>query len=136
MSALWPPGFAGAAPVLYVHDGDTFAVPYVDLGFGVRVAPLGDVDHWLVRLRGGNARELAAPGGADAGANLASLLPHGTKVWLRSERPDAFGGRFVASVATPDGSDLVDLLIAAQWLAPYDGRQTPKPVPPWPRTVR
>lgn len=122
------------AVVTDVHDGDTVTV-HLDLG----------VDTWKhdfhVRLHGGNARELNQPGGKEAQQNLASLLPVGSTVVVRSYKadhdvdPDKYGGRYLAAITLPDGRDLVTLLIEQQWLAPWDGTGK-KPVPPWPRTVQ
>ena len=120
------------ATVTAVHDGDTFQV---DLDYG---------DHmWQkaveIRLNGCNAAELASPGGADAQAALAAYLPVGTVVLLQSLAPDKFGTRKDADVYLLDaagrplpGGNLVTLLIAQGWLAPWNGTG-PKPVPAWPR---
>jgi endonuclease YncB( thermonuclease family) len=121
------------AIVTGVHDGDTITVD-LDLG----------LDTWKhdfhVRLHGGNARELKDPGGKEAGANLSALLPLGSRVVLRSHKqgrdidPDKYGGRYLATVALPDGRDLVTHLIEQQWMAPWDGNGK-KPLPPWPREI-
>lgn len=115
-----------AAVITRVVDGDTVQAD-VDLGFHV----------WLrgamFRLLGCNAIEHDQPGGAEATANLATLLPAGTPVVLTSVKVDKYGGRYDCSITLPDGRDLVSLLIAGQWAAPWDGTG-PKPVPPWPRT--
>jgi endonuclease YncB( thermonuclease family) len=119
------------AVVRSVHDGDTITCD-VDLG-------LGTWSHGLVlRLYGCNARELTDPGGAEARDNLASLLPLGSRVVVRSYKTgrdlphDKYSGRYDASITLPDGDDLVTLLIAGQWAAAWDGKGA-KPVPPWPR---
>lgn len=114
------------AVIVHVHDGDTLSVT-ADLGFEV----LLEVD---VRLLGCNARELSQPGGTEARDHLIDLLPIGTSVVIKTVKPDKFGGRYDAAITLADGSDLVLLLIAQQWVAPWNGRGT-KPVPPWPRTV-
>ena len=115
------------ATVNYVHDGDTINVN-LDQG-------LDEWHHRLsVRFLGSNAAELGTPGGDAAAANLKALLPAGTKVVLRSVAWDKFGGRVDADVLEVDGTDLIQTLIAQQWLAAWDGTGT-RPVPPWPRTV-
>ena len=115
------------ARVARVVDGDTVILD-VDLGFGV----------WLAgqsfRLWGCNAIEHDQPGGAEATANLTSLLPAGSLVTLTSLKPDKFGGRYDAVITLPDGQDLVTLLIQTGWAAAWNGRG-PKPVPPWPRVT-
>jgi endonuclease YncB( thermonuclease family) len=115
------------AVAVRVIDGDTVVLT-VSLGF----------DTWVhnrtFRLLGCNAREHADPGGADATANLAALLPPGAVVDIMSVKPDKFGGRYDAQVTLADGRDLVTLLIEQQWAAPWNGRGR-KPVPPWPRAV-
>jgi endonuclease YncB( thermonuclease family) len=117
--------FTYAAIVEHVIDGDTVYMA-VDLGF--------DTWHWgSFRLLGCNARELPQPGGPEAAANLVALLPVGTKVTIRSVKPDKFGGRYLAAVTLADGSDLVSTLIAEGWAAAWNGTGT-KPVPPWPRS--
>lgn len=114
------------AIVLGVHDGDTIRLD-VDLGFSAHE----EIDF---RLLGCNARELSQPGGPEARDNLVALLPVGTKLTIRSVKPDKFGGRYDADVTLPDGDNLVARLIDEQWVAPWNGAGT-KPVPPWPRTV-
>lgn len=116
--------FQGAR-VVRVIDGDTVVLD-VDLGFNV----------WLCnqsfRLAGCNAIEHSSPGGAEAAANLATLLPAGSLITLTSLKPDKFGGRYDAIITLPDGDDLTRLLVATGWAAAWDGRG-PKPVPVWPR---
>lgn len=116
--------FTYVAIVERVIDGDSVGLA-VDLGF----------DTWhrgSFRLLGCNARELSQPGGPDAAANLAALLPAGTRVVIQSVKPDKFGGRYDAAVTLADGTDLVAQLVAQGWAAAWDGTGT-KPVPPWPR---
>jgi endonuclease YncB( thermonuclease family) len=121
------------AYVRSVHDGDSLTVD-VDLGMGVWKHSVA------LRLYGCNARELSDPGGPEARDAVAALLPVGTRVVVHSYKPDRdlpedkYGGRYDASITLPDGDDLVTLLVAQQWVAPWDGKGA-KPVPPWPRTV-
>lgn len=114
------------AIVVRVIDGDTVVLD-VDLGFDVWQRSQS------FRLLGCNAREHDAPGGQEAVANLVELLPAGTEVTLTSIKPDKYGGRYDALIILPDGRDLTQLLIRAQWAAGWNGAGT-KPVPPWPRT--
>ncbi len=110
-----------------VIDGDTIVLD-LDLGFRT----------WLVgqsfRLAGCNAIEREAPGGPEAAAHLAELLPAGTLVTVTSVKNDKFGGRYDALVELADGTDLVQLLIRDGWAASWDGHGT-KPSPPWPRVA-
>jgi endonuclease YncB( thermonuclease family) len=117
------------ATVLGVHDGDTIEVD-CDFGFYLHHAPTS------VRLLGCNAREIASPGGKEAQANLASLLPVGAMVLLQTAKPDKYAPRWDAQVtyltATGAVHDLVTDLITDGWAAAWNGSGV-KPVPPWPR---
>lgn len=108
-------------------DGDTVILD-VDLGFRM----------WLrtqsFRLIGCNAREHTQPGGREAAAHLAELLPAGTVVSLTSIKDDKFGGRYDAKITLATGEDLTQLLVSQQWAAAWNGIGV-KPVPPWPRTL-
>lgn len=113
------------ATVNYVHDGDTINV---DLDFGLEV--------WRrklsVRFAGCNAAELGSPGGDAAAVNLKAVLPPGSVLTLRSVAWDKYGGRIDADAVELSGVDLIQSLIADNWLAAWDGTGT-RPVPPWPR---
>ncbi len=115
------------AQVARVIDGDTVVLD-VDLGFGVWQRD----QHF--RLHGCNAREHAQAGGAEALANLQSLLPVGSSVTVTSVKPDKFGGRYDALITLPDGRDLTQVLVASGWAAAWNG-EGHKPVPAWPRQV-
>lgn len=117
------------AVVKRVVDGDTIVADLV-LGFGGLVA-----SDRRMRFAGGNAQEHNKPGGPEATANLAGLLPVGAPVTVRvvSETADPHG-RLLVTVTLGDMTDLVQYLIDQQWLAPWDGRGQ-APLPPWPRTV-
>lgn len=114
-----------------VHDGDTVTLD-VDLGFRV----------WRhdshVRLAGISARELSMPGGEEAAAHLAGLLPTGAQVVVRSSRADRDPAdvmsfdRYVIAVQLADGRDLASVLVAEGWACWWDGRTKPTPYPPWP----
>jgi hypothetical protein len=108
-----------------VHDGDTI---FASLDMGRHIWTL-NAKH---RLNACNARELDDPGGPEAWYNLAALLPVGLVVTLKSLKPYKYGDEYMADITLPDGRDLVSLLIAEHWLAPWNGRG-PRPVPPWPR---
>jgi len=109
--------------VMAVHDGDTITIN-VDLGFNTwHLCPF--------RLLGCNARELKDEGGLEAQINLSLLLINKTVV-VRSIKPDKYGERYLASVMTPDGINIVDKLIKEGWAAAWDGKGI-KPLPPWPR---
>jgi endonuclease YncB( thermonuclease family) len=114
-----------AATVVSVHDGDTFTVS-VDLGFDLAFRT-------AVRLNGCNARELAAPGGAEARDNLRTLLPVGQSVVLTSVDWDKYGGRVDGDVELA-GVDLVTELVAGSWAARWNDKGA-KSLPPWPRSA-
>lgn len=123
------------AVVTSVHDGDTLRAN-IDLGTGIwNHGGAKTVDGMAIRLVGCNAAELGTPGGDAAAANLQALLPAGTPIVLRSLTWDKYGGRMDADIIEVDGTDLIQQLIAEQWLAAWDGTGE-RPVPPWPRTVQ
>ncbi len=107
------------APVKYVHDGDTFVVDYLDLGWGVKIHPIdeGSPAHCSIRLTLPDGGKYDAPETKDKARNalavayLKSLIPPGTKLFLVS-----WGftlGRTLASATLPDGRDLATLMIEA-----------------------
>jgi micrococcal nuclease len=119
------PAYTYSALVVRVVDGDTVRM---DLSLGFKV--------WLrdqsFRLLGCNARELGEPGGKEARDHLATVLPAGLVVTLRSVKADKYGERFDAQIILPGGIDLVGQLVADGWAAVWSGRGD-RPVPPWPR---
>lgn len=102
---------------------------------------------WLAqrvwRLNGCNARELKDPtgGGKAAADNLRAILTPGLPVTLTSISVDPYtdskyeSARYEATVTLPGGVDLVGLLISTGWVAAWDGKTQPRPLPPWPRSA-
>jgi endonuclease YncB( thermonuclease family) len=130
-SAAWwaadhrPTVYYGA--VARVVDGDTVNVDVqlaADLGAAL-------VLHASVRLRGINARERSEPGGPEAAAYLAGLLPAGAPVALTVVSPDKYSGRCDAVITTAAGVDVAAAVVAAGYAAVWDGHGQ-RPVPPWP----
>jgi endonuclease YncB( thermonuclease family) len=109
--------------VVRVVDGDSVLVD-VDLGFWMTA-------RLSCRLALCNAIELGQPGGPQAKAHLAGLLPEGTVTTVRSVGVDKYAGRFDGWLALPDGQDASSVMIAAGYAAYWDGKG-PRPVPPWP----
>lgn len=129
------------AHVIGVTDGDTIrtdadmGLRNWEVGYKLRLARCNAWDYPKMidgALRG-NAEAAAA-----AKANLTDLLL-GKMVYLHTVKDYKFGGEFVAEVILPgDAGDVnvIDKLIAEQWLAPWDGNgKGYEHVPPWPRTV-
>lgn len=109
--------------VVRVTDGDSAAIS-VDLGWYTwRLSS--------IRLFGINAIELRDPGGAEARAHLAALLPAGQKVTVISHGPDKYGGRTGAQIILPDGRDVSTVMIADGYAVAWTG-SGPRPTPPWP----
>src|SRR6478609_6846219 len=100
------------ATVNRVVDGDTIRLD-VELGFGLTFTG-------SFRLLGCNAIELSMPGGKEARANLATILPVGTPVTLHSVKNDKYS-RWDAAITLPNGQDLTTLLINTNWAAAWDG---------------
>ena len=103
--------------VVRVIDGDSFEALF-DLGFKVSLRE-------TVRLAGIDTPEKVGRSkarGLAAKAFVEGLLPAGTAVLVQTfkGRDEKFG-RFLASVTLPDGTDLVERLIAAGHGVPYDG---------------
>jgi hypothetical protein len=127
--------------VVKEHDGDTVNLDVhlakrrlaittpVDLGFNVQLRHDGV---WLasqtVRTFGDNAAELATVDGKAALVYLAEIMPIGTLVTLLSEGWDKYSGRCDGTITLPDGSDLVQKMIAAGFAVAWSGIG-PKPVP-------
>lgn len=123
-----PTPYVYNAAIVRVIDADTIVV---DVDWGMRRHD----PETPVRLLGINAREHNEPGGPEATANLAQLLPVGLPVVLHTAKPDKYAPRWDAIVETATMPDLSAYLVAQQWAAgPYYGSGV-KPVPPWPRTI-
>lgn len=106
-------------PVKSVHDGDTFTMEYLDLGWGVRIYPIdeGEPGHCSIRITLPDGGWYDAPETKDkarsklATSYLKAIIPQGTIVSLVS-----YGftmGRTLASVTLPDGQDIATLMIQA-----------------------
>lgn len=110
--------------VLEVVDGDSVRVD-LDLGFDLR---------WkvLCRLHGIAAREKSRPGGPEARAHLAGLIPPGTRVDVLSLKYDKYSGRVQTElIRVSDQLHINTRMITDGFAAPWDGRG-PQPEPPWP----
>lgn len=128
------------AYVLTVHDGDTVDLNVVftttiDAGFEQTITTTSTQPHSF-RLFGCNANELADPGGKEAQANLAAMLPTGTPLRLSSVKDDKYGSRWLAILWAKDTNgqeyNVVQRLIDTHWAVPWNGVGA-KPKPPWPR---
>lgn len=84
-----------------------------------------------VRIVGINTNELNEPGGPEAAAALAGLLPFGAVVTLRHLHPDKYDGRTLAQVTTGLGVDIAAWMIAQGLAVPWNGVGA-KPKVPWP----
>lgn len=122
------PDYVYWARVVRCIDGDTVLLD-IDLGHYVWV-------RLACRLMGAgygvNARERSQPGGPEAGAYLAGLLPPvGGSVVVRSVAVDKYSGRFDGQIQLPDGRDAAEVMVAAGYAVAWDGKGR-APVPPWP----
>jgi micrococcal nuclease len=103
-----------------VIDGDTLDLS-IDLGFELRA-------YERVRLLGINTAEK----NTDAGKHAADwvrewVAKHGPAFTVDTERREKYG-RYLATIATPYGHDLIRALLNAGLAAPYDGTG-PRPLP-------
>lgn len=126
--------------VISVHDGDTVDLNIIftatiDAGFYQIITTTSTQPHSF-RFFGCNLNELTDPGGPEAQATVAAMLPVGTRVRLSSVKDDKFGGRFDAILWAEDSAgteyNVVQRLIDTHWAVPWNGNGT-KPKPPWPR---
>lgn len=137
-------GLAGLVPAPWVYNATV--IPDVGREVGVRDADTINVDvDWgfrrhdvpvPIRLLGTNSRELAMPGGVEARDYVRALLPAGSPVTLMSAKPDKYAPRWDAVVLFRLRGMVVDLgahLVTEGWAAPWDGKGSPAPIPPWPR---
>jgi len=118
--------FQYRATVRQVHDGDTLRLD-VDLGFDIHHASLD------VRLLGIDCPELGRPDGLGERARgfvVAWFAKHGTQCVIETVRDQTEKyGRYLATIVSADGADLIADLQAAGLAKPYDGHG-PRPV--WP----
>jgi endonuclease YncB( thermonuclease family) len=108
------------ARVLQVIDGDTIAV-------AARIWLGQDVDIHI-RLAGIDAPErkgrcAAERQAADAARDLVARLAAQGEVILSDIHYDKYGGRVLARVAAPDGTDIAQALLAHGLARPYDGKR-------------
>lgn len=102
-----------------VHDGDTFTLDYIDLGWGFRLYPIddGEPGYCSIRVTLPGCVWFDAPEVKDkvrsklATEYIKTLIPLGTEVTITSYGFSA--GRTLASVQLPDGRDLATLMIEA-----------------------
>lgn len=111
------------ATVVRLVDGDSVELS-AELGWRVTIGV-------SARLVGINAIEHNMPGGREATAHLASLIPPGTKVDLESLGADKYGSRWDCRLTRADGIDVAAQMVADGYAALWDGHG-PRPVPPWP----
>jgi endonuclease YncB( thermonuclease family) len=123
----WPRQRPFVGIAVRVVDGDTV---HFNIDKGMKEWILD----WPVRLNGCNAAEKSTDAGLAAKAYLETILVPFTQVTLLTIKDYKYGGEYVADVYLPDGTNLVEKLIAEQWVARWDGNGK-APVPPWPRTV-
>jgi endonuclease YncB( thermonuclease family) len=107
------------AVVDYVIDGDTFAATVKieeDIGVPIHVRII-NID--APELKGRCVFEIDKANIAkDA---LSALLPSGVTVDLQNVKDDKFLGRIDASVILPDGRDVGEIMIQANFARPYSG---------------
>lgn len=111
------------------HDGDTCHFDALDLGFGIVLAAR-DIDGdsiWSARILGINSPEINTDAGKAAKAYAEKICAPGTRVTVLSHNLDKYGGRFLASLTLPDGTDYAAAMITAGHAKPYNGKG-PKPV--------
>jgi micrococcal nuclease len=117
------------AEVLRVIDGDTVEVD-LDLGLGLRLAPVANASLCHVRFLGYDAPESSRPDGEQATVTLGRILyPDAETIqprcYVNSAALDKYG-RILGTIDLPDGRSVIDEMVAAGWLRPYNGRG-PKP---------
>lgn len=104
-------------PVLKIHDGDTFTMEYIDLGWGMRIYPIdsGSPGYCSIRLTLPDGGWYDAPESSDkvrsklAVEFIKNLIPVGT--WVKIKSYGFSVGRTLASVTLPDGKDLATEMI-------------------------
>lgn len=95
------------AVIDHCHDADTY-LALVDFGMGV-------YQHREIRLAGASAPENSTPQGRAATGYVEHLLPPGSRVTLRTFKPDGVFSptltRWAASVLMEDSRDLATVLV-------------------------
>jgi len=87
------------------------------------------------RLAGVNAIEHNMPGGSEATAHLAGLLPVDATITVRSVGVDKYSRRFDGLITLPDGRDASAAMVTDGYAASWNGKGV-RPTPPWPVPVR
>lgn len=109
------------ATVIKVKDGDTFAVraepwPGLEVSVSVRVRGIDTPEKsWRAKC----PREIQL--GAMASDAAAEMVPIGSRIYLTEISEGKYGGRVVAKVFLPDGSDYGQALVSLGLARPYDG---------------
>jgi endonuclease YncB( thermonuclease family) len=106
-------------PVKTIHDGDTFIMEYIDLGWGMKIYPIdsGAPGYCSIRVTLPDGGWYDAPETEDKARNklavdyIKTLIPPGT--WVKIKSYGFSAGRTLASVTLPDGRDLATLMIEA-----------------------
>ena len=111
--------------ILAIHDGDTFRGE-IEVWPGIFVRP-------LIRILAVDAPELhgkcpeESARALEAQKALAILLPPNSRATLTGVKPDKFGGRVDASVATSEGVDVAGELLKQGLAHVYDGKGRRQP---------
>lgn len=104
-----------SALVVQVLDGDTVRV---ELDLGLRIHSTQ-----AVRVAGVDCPEVSTEAGRAARAYVRDLLPVGSPVTVRTQKPDKYGRVLGSITYDQDGvlHDLAEQLIAEGYAQPYDG---------------
>ena len=121
--------FMRAAQVLSIYDGDTFTA-MVDLGYSqwckTNIRMLGLDTPEMRKYKGRQEK----PWGTLSRKHLVGLIKQnpkgklGRKLWIRSVKPDKFGGRYLGEAFfwdDPEGTTINQMMIDDKFARPYDG---------------